>query len=285
MQTLDISSTLGLAALGALTGNVVLGLLVWSKVRIKLPRRLTIFKIHKWTGYAAAALVLLHVLLIPLDPRSGFRWVDLLLPLWTRHQPIANAFGAAALWLLAVVVVTSYFQKQLEFPLWRKFHYLAYAAVPLFLVHGLLTDPLLEDRPIDWIDAEKVLVEICAVVLVVVAGARLRRARRVGALVTILALIPRPGGARADPTPPAPAPGWSLDPDAGLVWDGRDLHLATWGFAQGVVALHGAPYARRVRQGLEIDFPPPRADPAGGGLRGRLRGQSFLPGQAPVEDF
>ena len=256
MKTLEVSSTIALAALGVLTGNIVLGVLVWSKLRIKLPRRLTAFKIHKWTGYMAAMLVLLHVLLIPLDPRSGFRWADLFLPLWTRHQPLANAFGAGALWLIAVVIVTSYFQKQLKFPLWRKFHYLAYAAVPLFLIHGLLTDPELKDRPVDWIDAEKVLVEVCGVVVLVAAVYRLRRTRRVGALGVFFALILRPGAAHADQATATPAKGWRLDPDAGLVWDGHDIHFATWGFAQGVIALHrSAPYARRVRQGVEIDFP------------------------------
>lgn len=252
-------------ALGALTANVLLGVLVWSKKRVRLPRGVPIFKVHKWTGYAAAVLVLLHVLLIPLDAQSGFRWRDLLVPIWTQHQPFANTLGAGAFWLLAVVVVTSYFQKKLKFPLWRKFHYLAYAALPLFLVHGLLTDPELKDRPFDWLDAEKMLVEACALLLVVAVLYRLRRSRqslkakrKASALGLLLAVLLRSRAAEAgEVSVSGPPPrGWALDPDAGLVWDGHNLHVATWAFAQGVVALHrSAPYARRVRQGLEIDFP------------------------------
>jgi uncharacterized membrane protein YeiH len=44
-------------------------------------------------------------------------------------------------------------------------------------VHGILSDPLLQNRPVDWIDAEKVYVEGCA--LAVAVGTVMRfRARR-----------------------------------------------------------------------------------------------------------
>jgi predicted ferric reductase len=101
-----------------------------------------------------------------LDPKSKFTWSDLLLPLWTEHQPYANTFGALALYLIAIVVISSYFKEQLKLPLWRALHYLSYfAAVPL-IIHSVLTDPKLEDRPIDWFDAEKVFVLLCCLVII-----------------------------------------------------------------------------------------------------------------------
>ncbi len=60
--------------------------------------------------------------------------------------------------------------------------------------------------------------------------------------------------AGADPAEPTTR--WHLDRDAGLVLEGHDVRLTTWWFGQGVVATnHGGPYARRVRQGMEVDLP------------------------------
>ncbi len=256
VSPLDVSSTVGLGALVALSTNVWLGVFVRAKTRIparwqsRLPRALSLFKLHKWTGYSFAALVLLHVALIPFDPTSGFRWFDVFLPAWTPHQPVVSTLGAASLYLLGVVVVSSYFQRRIGYRSWRKLHYLTVVGVPLVLVHGLLTDPLLKDRPVDFLDAEKVLVEACMLAVVLAAVTRLRRPTRVFPALVLGFLLPAVARA-ADP----PADGWSLDPDAGLVARSGDLRFATWGYAQGVFALDVPPYFRRVRQGAELDLP------------------------------
>jgi len=36
----------------------------------------------------------------------------------------------------------------------------------LFIIHGLVMDPELKDRPVDWLDAEKLVSEICCVILI-----------------------------------------------------------------------------------------------------------------------
>ena len=165
METIELSGILGLISLGCLTSNFLVGLFIWTKSRIKLPYNLTFLGLHKFTGYSAAITILLHVLLIPLDPASEFTWGDLLLPLWTVHQPFANTFGAISLYLIAVVVITSYYKEKMSLSLWRTIHFTSYiAAVPLF-IHSIVTDPLLKDRPIDWFDAEKAFVELCALIV------------------------------------------------------------------------------------------------------------------------
>lgn len=165
METIEISGIIGLIALGCLTSNFLVGLFIWTKSKIQLPKGITFLGLHKLTGYSAAVAILLHIILIPLDPKSEFTWGDLLLPLWTVHQPFANTFGAISLYLILVVVVTSYYKDKMKYSTWRAIHFTSYfAAVPLFL-HSIITDPKLQDRAIDWIDAEKVFVELCAVVV------------------------------------------------------------------------------------------------------------------------
>jgi sulfoxide reductase heme-binding subunit YedZ len=60
---------------------------------------------------------------------------------------------------------------------WKAIHYTTYAAAAVFFVHGVIADPLLKGRPVDFIDAEKVYVEACALLIVGVSLWRLKHRR------------------------------------------------------------------------------------------------------------
>ena len=167
LNLLDVSSTSALIAFGAITLNFLLGWAIWSRKRIPLPKGVTLLKLHKFTAYSAVGFILLHIALIPLDSNSGFKWIDLLLPLWTTHQPWKYTFGAISFYLLAIIVVSSYYKNKITYKTWRKLHYISYVAAPVLLVHGLFTDPSLKDKSIDFLDGEKIFVEVCALVLFV----------------------------------------------------------------------------------------------------------------------
>jgi sulfoxide reductase heme-binding subunit YedZ len=166
LETIELSGIIGMIALAALAANVLVGICIWSKLEYKLPYNLSFLQLHKFTGYSAAITILVHIVLIPIDPKSGFTWGDLLLPAWTEHQPLANTFGSVAFYLLGVVVISSYYKDKIKFTLWRTLHFISYfAAVPLIL-HSVITDPKLQDRPIDWFDAEKLFVLLCCLIIV-----------------------------------------------------------------------------------------------------------------------
>jgi DMSO/TMAO reductase YedYZ heme-binding membrane subunit len=57
---------------------------------------------------------------------------------------------------------------------WKAVHYTTYAAAAVFFTHGVIADPLLQGRPVDVLDAEKVYVELCALA---VTGATIWRVR------------------------------------------------------------------------------------------------------------
>ncbi|MBS1490213.1 MAG: ferric reductase-like transmembrane domain-containing protein [Bacteroidetes bacterium] len=165
METIEPSGIIGLIAIACLAANFIVGFFIWSGTAAKLPYNLTFLTLHKFTGYSAAVAILVHVVLIPLDPKSEFSWSDIVWPQWTKHQPYANTFGALALYLTAVVVVSSYFKDQMKLRFWRTLHYTSYiAAIPL-IIHSVWTDPKLEDRPIDWLDAEKLFVLVCCLII------------------------------------------------------------------------------------------------------------------------
>jgi predicted ferric reductase len=181
VDPIELSSDAGLVAIGLLTANILMGLLMatrYSPVRRWPHRRVNIVKIHNVTGYVALAVVLVHPALLLLRSRVTFGLVDLLYPVNAPKQPSINTVGAAAMYLLIFVVVTSYFRWQIGRKWWRRMHFATYALFPLFAVHSILTDPTLRDAPIDPFDAEKVYVELCILAVLIAMALRVRWQRQ-----------------------------------------------------------------------------------------------------------
>lgn len=181
MDPIELSNYAGLGAIGLLTLNILIGLLLAAKynpVRRWPHRRVNTVKIHNVTGWAALVFALVHPALLLLPNRIEFRVIDLLYPMSAPKQPWINTAGAAAAYLLMIVVVTSYFRFQMGRRWWKRIHFTTYALFPLYAVHAVLTDPALEDRNIDYLDGEKVFVELCVLAVVAAILVRVRWQRR-----------------------------------------------------------------------------------------------------------
>jgi DMSO/TMAO reductase YedYZ heme-binding membrane subunit len=176
MNTIDISGAFGLIAIVVLTLNIIMGILLsteykknayWQKLPDKI-KALKIIDIHNYTAYLALVMVFLHFIIIPLDPSSKFNFIHLLKPLTAPHQPIFVLLGLISFIAILIVVITTQkvIKNKLGTTTWRNIHVISYATGLLFIVHGLVMDPLLKDRPIDFIDPEKLLVEACALLLI-----------------------------------------------------------------------------------------------------------------------
>lgn len=177
-SAIDISSALGLTTLGMFTAQILMGLLLsvgYNPIR-HWPRQrwIKLFTLHNWLGYIGLATALTHPLILLASSEAGFRLFDIAVPIWSPTQPIPNTLGAIALYLIAFVVLTSYFRRLFGHRRWKLLHYTAYAAAAVFYVHGVWADPLLKNRPVDWIDAEKVYVEGCAFLVVTATVMRVR---------------------------------------------------------------------------------------------------------------
>jgi len=166
---IDISSVVGLTALGMFTAQILMGLLLsvgYNPIR-RWPRQrwIKLFTLHNWLGYLGLTTAFIHPLILLLSSEAGFRLFDIVVPIWSPTQPIPNTLGAIALYLIAFVVLTSYFRRVFGRHRWKQLHYAAYAAAAVFYVHGVWADPLLKNRPPDFIDAEKAYVEGCALLV------------------------------------------------------------------------------------------------------------------------
>ena len=167
---IDVSSVVGLVAVGLFTAQILLGLPLsvgYNPIR-RWPRLrwAKLFTFHNWLGYIGLATAALHPLILLASSTAGFRLFDIVVPIWSPTQPFPNTLGAVAFYLIAFVVLTSYFRRVFGRHRWKQLHYTAYAAAAVFYVHGVLADPLLKNRPPDFIDAEKVYVEGCALLVV-----------------------------------------------------------------------------------------------------------------------
>ena len=176
---LDISGSLGLCATGLLSFNFLLGILLstgfkaqpyWKKLPEKI-RILPIERIHNWTAYLALFFAFLHPCILLMDKDAGFEWKHFIQPLTAPKQPWIVLLGVISFCALLGVIISSQkiIKKKMGFRTWKNIHLISYATALLFLFHGLLMDPLLKDRPTDFIDAEKFFSEIC-IILLFVAG-------------------------------------------------------------------------------------------------------------------
>lgn len=181
---LDISGALGLCATAVLSFNFLLGMLLSTAYKRsvywkKLPpvvQQINIDRLHNWTAYIALFFVVLHPLFLLPDKEQTFTLRDILWPVAAPKQSNIVMLGTISFYALLIVIITTQkiVKKRLGFRLWKNIHLVSYATALLFLFHGLLMDPLLKDRPTDWLDAEKFFSEFCLLLILAAMIIRIR---------------------------------------------------------------------------------------------------------------
>jgi predicted ferric reductase len=172
---LDLCSYLGLGAVGAVAINLLLGMLIalrYSPVRLWPHRKLNIFALHQWTAYAAVVFTITHPAVLLLLKSPTFSLTQVLWPIHSYLQPKLNLAGAAALYLVLIVLISSLLRSRIGRPLWRNLHYLVYPAAAMLFLHSVLTDPELKDGHPDLLDGGKVFIFICLFVIAAATGVR-----------------------------------------------------------------------------------------------------------------
>lgn len=181
---LELSSYAGLLVTGVLTLNLLLGMMLstgytkhayWKRLPDGI-KKWELLTIHNWTGYVALILVLLHPLLLLFDSSTKFTLINVLFPLNAPHEKLMVAFGTISMYALLVVVITTQkvIKRSMKFRTWKNIHLISYGTALLFLIHGMIIDPQLKDRPVDLMDAEKMVSEGCLLLIIVASIIRFR---------------------------------------------------------------------------------------------------------------
>ncbi|TRX32211.1 hypothetical protein FNW52_17405 [Flavobacterium sp. ZT3R18] len=179
---LDLSASTGLVATIVLTFNFLLGMMISTtykkhKYWKSLPQRIkqiNVYNLHNWTAYFALFLVVLHPTFLLFDTSTKFKFIDIIFPINAPTQKIFVAFGTLSMFAIFTVIITTQktLRDKISFRAWKNIHLISYATAMLFVVHGIVMDPLLKNRPVDIFDAEKVVSELCLIALIVASYVR-----------------------------------------------------------------------------------------------------------------
>jgi len=121
----------------AMTGSVVYGLLLSTRLLDAIAHRPISFTLHKDLAAFGIAFASVHGALLLLDTSIAFTPAQILVPGLSPYQPVALAFGQVALYLAIVVLATFYLRKRMSQRVWRALHYVTFLSFIGSTVHGI----------------------------------------------------------------------------------------------------------------------------------------------------
>ena len=129
----------GVVSLALLTATVLLGLTSvtrWSSAR--WPRFVTV-SLHRNISLLSVGFLVVHIGSSVLDTYTSISLTDAFVPFVGHYRPFWLGLGALAFDLVLALIVTSLVRVRLGLRVWRSVHWLAYAAWPVAVLHGLGT--------------------------------------------------------------------------------------------------------------------------------------------------
>lgn len=127
----------GVVSLLLLTLVVVLGIATRSGRRLPGLSRFAVSAVHRSASLLAVVFIAVHALTLLFDPYAQLSLLALVLPFTASGRPFWYGLGALAVDLVAAVTATSLLRARIGPRIWRGVHWLAYAAWPLALLHGI----------------------------------------------------------------------------------------------------------------------------------------------------
>jgi methionine sulfoxide reductase heme-binding subunit len=135
----NIIRAAGIGAYLMLWASVTWGLVATTSLFGKRVPKATSVALHQAFSTLGLLLLVTHLGVLLVDSFMPFGWLDIVIPLRATYRPVGVALGIGAMMLMAVVLLTSWFRKQVKPTWWRRFHALSVPAFSLALAHGLMT--------------------------------------------------------------------------------------------------------------------------------------------------
>jgi len=131
-----VSRSTGIVAALLLLMSLVLGMLMSTRLLRSVDRPAWLLAMHRWTSGLAVFATAGHIAALVADSYVEFGPAEILVPFASEWQPTAVALGVIAMYLLAIVQVTSLLMKKLPRKLWRAIHMASYGATWLAVIHA-----------------------------------------------------------------------------------------------------------------------------------------------------
>jgi len=133
-----MSRSSGFVAYIAMWLSMMLGLMISSRGLDGALNRKTVLEAHQQWTLAAVLATLFHVAVIVSDPYVDMSWTSAVVPGASAYLSGPVALGALAMWGIVLLALSSWFQRQISYNLWRAIHTLALGAFILGLLHGFV---------------------------------------------------------------------------------------------------------------------------------------------------
>jgi sulfoxide reductase heme-binding subunit YedZ len=172
----------GAVALLLLSGSVVIGIAGVGRLRSRRIPRFVIDGVHRTASLLAVAFLVVHIITAAADSFAPISLLDSVVPFGGTYRPLWLGLGAIAFDLILAIAITSLVRRALGHRAWRAVHWLAYAAWPLAVVHGLGTGSDVRTTWLLAITAGCLVAVLVAVVVRVGIGWPANVGLRVGAL-------------------------------------------------------------------------------------------------------
>ncbi len=135
------SRAFGVVSLALLSVVMILGVLVNRRERLPGLPAFAVTGLHRNASLLALAFIVVHVVTVVVDPFVSVSAAAVLIPFVSAYQPFWLGLGAITFDLVAALIITSLVRYSLPRRAWRGIHWLAYAAWPVALVHGIGASP------------------------------------------------------------------------------------------------------------------------------------------------
>ena len=131
-----LARSAGMAAAVLMVGALVLGILAATRALKDIDRPAWLVALHRWFSVLTVIAVVTHLGALVADSYVHFGLVELLIPGASTWRPLAVALGVIALYLFAVVHVSSLAMRRLPKVWWRRLHTLSYLSVWAAMLHA-----------------------------------------------------------------------------------------------------------------------------------------------------
>lgn len=163
-----LNRSTGVVTIVLLTITTVLGVLaIGGRPAGRLPRFVT-QAFHRNVALLAMLLLVFHLVTAVLDEFVEIKWYEAFVPFVGTFEPMWVGFGAIAVDLMIIVILTSLFRTRMKHNLWRGIHITAYAMWALAIGHGIGVGT-------DMTESLYVLTVVCAIAVPLAAIYRLGR--------------------------------------------------------------------------------------------------------------
>ena len=129
----------GVVSLVLLSAVVTLGLLARARVEWRTWPRFLTTTLHRDLSLLSLVFLTLHIVTAVVDPYTHLGITAAVVPFGSYYRTVWLGLGTLAVELMLAVVVTSLLRHAIGARMWRGVHWLAYAAWPIAVLHGLGT--------------------------------------------------------------------------------------------------------------------------------------------------